>query len=45
LADIDMALDSYLFSERAIVANLAAAILTDKEEIEESKKTICVIHS
>ena len=40
LVGIDTALDAYLFSERAIVANLAAAILTDKEEIEESKKTI-----
>ena len=39
-ANLDTALDFYLFSERAIVANVASSILTNKEEYEEAKKTI-----
>ena len=39
-ADIDKALDVYLFSERAIIANVASSILTNKDEYEEAKKTI-----
>ena len=40
--NLDMALDFYLFSERAIIANIASSILTNtnKDEYEEARKTI-----
>ena len=45
-ADYDVAFNSYLFSERAILANVASSTLVkDRTEFEEAKKTICYIDS
>jgi len=40
LINIDTAMETYLFSERSVVANVAASFLTSIEEINEAKKTI-----
>jgi tetratricopeptide (TPR) repeat protein len=40
LRDVDAATDWFLYSERAILANIMASMLTDEKEYEEAKKTL-----